>query len=142
MIHLKEYNNIAAQRKALTPTWVYSHCKCRSYLSDGHGAEDVEEDEGAVSVILAQQVAMRQSLDVRQRHKRQFGHYSSIKTEETGTDSGESLTAHFKRWSREFKSENVCCLQNIIITYLLLLSLEHNIPVHSVSSSSLQLSTF
>lgn len=31
---------------------------CTTYLSDGHGAEDVEEDEGAVSVILAEQVAM------------------------------------------------------------------------------------
>lgn len=49
------------------------------YLSDGHGAEDVEEDKGAVRVVLAQQVAVRQPLDVRQRHKRQLGHHPSIK---------------------------------------------------------------
>lgn len=67
------------------------------YLSDGHGAEDVEEDKGAVSVIFAQQVAMRQSLDIRKWHERQFGHDSSIKTEEKQqTDSTESFTAHFK----------------------------------------------
>lgn len=48
-------------------------------LSDGHGAEDVEEDEGAVGVVLAQQVAVRQSLDVGQRRERQLGHYSPIK---------------------------------------------------------------
>lgn len=53
----------------------------RRYLSDGHGAEDVEEDKGAVGVILAQQVAMWKTLDVGQRHERQFGHNSSIEAE-------------------------------------------------------------
>lgn len=55
-------------------------CVC-VYLSDGHGAEDVEEDEGAVGVILAQQVAMWKSLDVWEGHERQFCHHSSIKAE-------------------------------------------------------------
>lgn len=48
-------------------------------LSDGHGAEDVEEDEGAVGVVLAQQVAVGKALDVGQWHKGEFGHDSSIK---------------------------------------------------------------
>lgn len=56
--------------------------KCRGYLSDGHGAEDVEEDKGAVCKILAQQVAVGQPLDVGQRHERQLGNYSSIKAEQ------------------------------------------------------------
>jgi hypothetical protein len=31
-------------------------------LPDGHGAEDVEEDEGAVSEVVAQKVSVRQAL--------------------------------------------------------------------------------
>ena len=60
---------------------------CRGYLSDGHGAEDVEEDKGAVCKILAQQVAVGQPLDVGQRHKRQLGHYSSVKAEQKWDNS-------------------------------------------------------
>lgn len=48
------------------------------YLSDRHGAEDVEEDKGAVGVVFTQQVAVRQPLNVGQRNKRQFGHNPSI----------------------------------------------------------------
>lgn len=57
-------------------TWLW---RCNRYLSDGHGAEDVQEDEGAVGVILAQQVTVRQALDVGQRHERQLGHNSAVK---------------------------------------------------------------
>lgn len=53
------------------------------YLSDGHGAENVEEDEGAVGVVFAQQVAVRQALDVGQRHEGQLGHHAAVKTETT-----------------------------------------------------------
>ena len=60
---------------------------CWGYLSDGHGAEDVEEDKGAVCKILAQQVAVGQPLDVGQRHKRQLGHYSSVKAEQKWDNS-------------------------------------------------------
>lgn len=52
-----------------------------AHLSDGHGAEDVEEDEGAVGVIFAQQVTVRQPLDVRQRHEGQLCHDPAIETE-------------------------------------------------------------
>ena len=31
-------------------------------MPDGHGAQDVEEDEGAVGEIVAQQVAVRETL--------------------------------------------------------------------------------
>lgn len=52
------------------------------YLSDGHGAEDVKEDKGAVRVILPQQVAVRQPLDVGKGHEWQLGHDSSVKAEQ------------------------------------------------------------
>lgn len=42
----------------------------RKYLSDGHCAQDVEEDKRAVGVIFAQQITVRQSLDVRQWYER------------------------------------------------------------------------
>ena len=38
-------------------------CRGLTYLSDGHGAEDVEEDEGAVCEVLTHEVAVRQTLD-------------------------------------------------------------------------------
>jgi hypothetical protein len=33
-------------------------------LSDGHGAQDVQEDERAVGEIVAQEVAMRETLKI------------------------------------------------------------------------------
>lgn len=72
------------------------------YLSDGHGAEDVEEDEGAVRVVLAQQVAVRQPLDVRQRHKRQLGHHSSIKTGRKRRKAGRSVSLFPEEGSPEY----------------------------------------
>lgn len=40
------------------------------YLSNRHGAQNIEEDEGAVSVIFTQKIAMRKALDVGQGNKR------------------------------------------------------------------------
>lgn len=48
-------------------------------LPDRHGAENIEEDEGAVSVILPQQVAMGQALDVGEGDKRKFCHHPAVK---------------------------------------------------------------
>ena len=36
--------------------------KFRTHLSDGHGAEDVEEDEGAVCEVFSHEVAVGQTL--------------------------------------------------------------------------------
>ena len=55
------------------------------YLSDGHGAEDVEEDEGAVGEVLPQKVAMGQALDVGDGGEGQFGHDPSVKATHNGT---------------------------------------------------------
>lgn len=48
-------------------------------LPDGHGAENIEEDEGTVCGVIAQQVSMRQSLDVGNGGKRELCHHSTIK---------------------------------------------------------------
>ena len=49
-------------------------------LPDRHGAEDVEEDERTVSVVLAGQVAVRQALDPRDGRERQLGHHPAVET--------------------------------------------------------------
>ena len=49
------------------------------YLSDRHGAEDVEEDEGTVGKVLPQKVTMGQALDVGDGGEGQFGHNPSVK---------------------------------------------------------------
>lgn len=60
--------------------------KC-THLSDWHGAENVEEDEGAVRVILTQEVAVRETLDVREGDERKLCHYSAIKSGKESTGS-------------------------------------------------------
>lgn len=52
-----------------------------THLPDRHCAENVEEDEGAVSVILTQKVAVGQALDVWEGDKRKLCHHSAIKSE-------------------------------------------------------------
>ena len=51
-----------------------------AYLADGHGAEDVEEDEGAVGIIFPHQVSMRQTLDPTDWSERQFCHDATVET--------------------------------------------------------------
>lgn len=58
-----------------------------THLSDGHGAENIEEDEGTVCGVIAQQVSMRQSLDVGQGSKRELCHHSTIKSEKEKTNN-------------------------------------------------------
>lgn len=69
-----------------------------THLPDRHCAENVEEDEGAVSVILTQKVAVGQALDVWEGDKRKLCHHSAIKSEkkikgEHGIMSGEHKRA-------------------------------------------------
>lgn len=69
-----------------------------THLSDRHRAENVEEDEGAVSIILTQKVAVGETLDVREGDKWKLCDHSAIKSgkESTGSQLGavqESLTA-------------------------------------------------
>lgn len=49
-------------------------------LPDGHGAEDVEKDERAIREIVANKIAMRQSLYHANRQERQFRNHSAIET--------------------------------------------------------------
>ena len=51
-------------------------------LSDGHGAEDVDEDEGAVEVVVTHQVPVRQVLQDADGHEGQLGHDATVKTGE------------------------------------------------------------
>jgi len=48
-------------------------------LPNGHRAQNVKEDEGAVCVVIPRQVAVRQPLDPRYRGERQLGHHPSVK---------------------------------------------------------------
>lgn len=49
-------------------------------LSDAHCTEDVEEDEGAVSIVVTHQVAVTEALQPRDGHEWKLGHNTSIKT--------------------------------------------------------------
>lgn len=55
------YGETALRVRSLLHTCRRQRC---THLPDRHCAEDVEEDEGAVSVILTQKVAVGQTLDV------------------------------------------------------------------------------
>lgn len=57
-----------------------------THLANGHGAEDVQEDEGTVRGVVPQQVAMRQSLDVGEGRERELRHHSAVKSEKGKTE--------------------------------------------------------
>lgn len=58
---------------------VFSNC---TDLSDSHGAENVEEDEGTVSDIITHQISVGDSLEEREGLKWKFGYHVPIKTAE------------------------------------------------------------
>ena len=47
-------------------------------LSDGHGAENVEEDEAAVGHVVPQQVPVAEALDPVDGGEGQLGHHASV----------------------------------------------------------------
>lgn len=61
------------------------------YLSNRHGAQDIKEDERAVSVIFTQKIAVGKALDVRQGNKWQLRYNSPIKAEVKGGKKQENL---------------------------------------------------
>lgn len=65
-------------------------------LSDGHSAKDVEEYEGAVSVVLSKEIAVRQTLDIGQGHKGQLGHNPPIKNRVEHSHQGRKTEANGK----------------------------------------------
>lgn len=48
-------------------------------LSNWHGTENIQEDEGTVCGVISQQISMRQSLDVGKGGERELCHHSTIK---------------------------------------------------------------
>ena len=48
-------------------------------LSDGHGTEDIEEDEATVSHVVAQEVPVTQALHPVDGGKRKLGHHAPVK---------------------------------------------------------------
>ena len=49
-----------------------------SLKPDGHGAEDVEEDEAAVGHVISQQVSVAEALDPVDGGEGQLGHHASV----------------------------------------------------------------
>lgn len=100
--------------------------KC-THLSDWHGAENVEEDEGAVSVILTQEVAVGETLDVWEGDKWKLCHHSAIKSGKESTASPletaeelldmERTTEHPQQATRAGKAERPCCLLQPLSTH-------------------------
>ena len=56
-----------------------------TYLSNWHGTENIQEDEGTVCGIIPQQISMRQSLDVGKGGERELCHHSTIKSKKEKT---------------------------------------------------------
>lgn len=50
-----------------------------SHLSDAHGAQDVKEDEGAISIVIPKQIAVAEALQPRDGNEGQLGHHTPIK---------------------------------------------------------------
>ena len=64
-----------------------------SLKPDGHGAEDVEEDEAAVGHVVTQEIPVAQSLDPVDGGEGELGHNATIKNGvEHGEESGEGKT--------------------------------------------------
>lgn len=53
-------------------------------LADGHGAQDVQEDERALGVVVSGQVTVAQSLDPGDRSEGETGHDTTIEDAERG----------------------------------------------------------
>ena len=72
----------------LGDTVTYLLCRCSGggepqgfldVLSDGHGTEDIEEDEATVSHVVAQEVPVTQALHPVDGGKRKLGHHAPVK---------------------------------------------------------------
>lgn len=50
------------------------------YLANGHCANDIEKDEGAVSVVVSQQATVTDALNPRYGRERQLGNYMTVKS--------------------------------------------------------------
>lgn len=73
-----------------------------THLSDWHCTKNVQEDEGTVSVIFTQKVAVGETLDVRERNKWKLCHHSAIKSgkKEHWIKTGDSRRAFGYRKSK------------------------------------------
>lgn len=52
----------------------------RFILPNGHGAQDVEENEGAFGVVISGQVAVAETLDPRDWGKGKFRNHTTVKS--------------------------------------------------------------
>lgn len=67
-----------------------------AHLSDGHGTEDVEKDEGTVRIIFTREVTMREPLDPGDWHKRKLGHNPAIEDGVEHAQEGSESEAYSK----------------------------------------------
>lgn len=79
-----------------------------SDLSDCHGAEDVEEYEGAVSVVIAHEVAMGDTPNQREGFKGEPGYHTAIKPGLGGRGCMEGVEQ-----SRGMQNKGVQCIYNL-----------------------------
>ena len=63
----------------ITSSTISTTSSLHHHLSDGHGAEDVEEDEGAVGWVAAHEVAVREVLEDGEWSERQLRHHVPVK---------------------------------------------------------------
>ncbi len=69
-------------------------CQQNNYLSDSHGAKDVEKDKGAVSGVISHERTMGQPLQERYRLKWQLSNYQTIKSVWEQSQSVHCLLSH------------------------------------------------
>lgn len=76
----QHYRGVASVSDDRKENWTEQSERVDTHLSDRHGTEDIQEDEGAVCGVIPQQVSVRQSLDVRKRREGELCHHSAIKS--------------------------------------------------------------
>lgn len=65
--------------------YVYLIVDTVTHLSNWHGTENIQKDEGTVRGVIPKQVSMRQSLDVGKGGERELCHHSTIKSKKEKT---------------------------------------------------------
>lgn len=58
-----------------------------THLSNRHGTENIQEDEGAVCGVIPKQIPVGQSLDVGKGGERELCHHSTIKSKKERTEN-------------------------------------------------------
>lgn len=78
-----------------------------THLSNWHGTENIQEDEGTVCGVIPKQISVRQSLDIGQGGERELCHHSAIKSKQERAQN-----CYFQKADKLSSGENLGQKQN------------------------------